>query len=229
MTCSSCEEKVKTALSNFENITDVVVSKKDKSAIINMKNRIAIADLQNALGHEKYKISENFASDTLEPAKSWLETYKPIILILGYIFGITLLTQINNARFDAMQMMQQFMAGFFIAFSFFKLLNLSAFASSYAMYDVVAKRFTLWGFIYPFVELALGISFLISFQPLATNLITLIVMLVSSIGVLQSVLNKKKIQCACLGAVFNLPMSAVTVIENSIMILMSGIMILNLI
>ena len=229
MTCGNCEEKVTAALLNLQDVTNIVVSKQENSATITMKNQIAIADLQRALGNEKYKISENFVSNIQETAKSWLETYKPIILILGYILGITLLTQINNARFDTMQMMRHFMAGFFIAFSFFKLLNLSAFASSYAMYDVVAKRFTPWGFIYPFVELALGISFLISFQPLATNFITLIVMFVSSIGVLQSVLNNKKIQCACLGAVFNLPMSVVTVIENSIMILMSGIMILNLI
>jgi hypothetical protein len=40
------------------------------------------------------------------------------------------------------------------------------------------------------------------------------------------VLNKKKIQCACLGAVFNLPMSTVTIIEDALMIAMSGAMIL---
>ena len=54
-------------------------------------------------------------------------------------------------------------------------------------------------------------------------------MSISIIGVLQSVLNKKKIQCACLGAVFNLPMSTVTIIEDALMIVMSGIMILKMI
>ncbi|HEX7367596.1 MAG TPA: hypothetical protein VF273_10895 [Pelobium sp.] len=53
------------------------------------------------------------------------------------------------------------------------------------------------------------------------NLITLGVMSVSIIGVLQSVFNKSKIQCACLGAVFNLPMSTVTIIEDGLMITMS--------
>lgn len=48
------------------------------------------------------------------------------------------------------------------------------------------------------------------------NLITLALMSVSIIGVLQS-----KIQCACLGAVFNLPMSTVTIIEDGLMITMS--------
>jgi hypothetical protein len=47
----------------------------------------------------------------------------------------------------------------------------------------------------------------------------------SSIGVIQSVLNKKKIQCACLGAVFNLPMSTVTIIEDLLMVSMAVYMI----
>ena len=87
----------------------------------------------------------------------------------------------------------------------------------------------IWGYAYALIELGLGIAYLINFNPLITNSITFIVMSISIIGVLQSVLNKKKIQCACLGAVFNLPMSTVTIIEDALMIAMSGIMILQLI
>ena len=59
-----------------------------------------------------------------------------------------------------------------------------------------------------------------------TNAVTLIVMSVSIIGVLQSLANKKKIRCACLGAVFNLPMSTITIIEDALMIGMSFVMLL---
>jgi hypothetical protein len=52
---------------------------------------------------------------------------------------------------------------------------------------------------------------------------------VSIIGVVRSVMNKRKIRCACLGAVFNLPMSTVTIIEDALMIVMSGAMIYYLI
>jgi hypothetical protein len=45
---------------------------------------------------------------------------------------------------------------------------------------------------------------------------------ISSIGVIKSVLNKRKIQCACLGAVFNLPMSTVTIIEDLLMVAMAA-------
>jgi hypothetical protein len=41
-------------------------------------------------------------------------------------------------------------------------------------------------------------------------------------------LNKRKIRCACLGAVFNLPMSTITIIEDGLMILMSLTMLITL-
>ena len=97
------------------------------------------------------------------------------------------------------------------------------------MYDIVAKRIPFWAYLYPFIELGLGLSFLSNIFPLLTNSITFIVMTISIIGVLQAVFNKKKIQCACLGAVFNLPMSTVTIIEDALMIVMSGIMIFALV
>lgn len=127
-----------------------------------------------------------------------------------------------------MQAMNIFMAGFFLTFSFFKMLDLKGFAESYSMYDIVAKKITAWGSIYAFIELGLGIAYATNFQPLVTNLVTFVVMTISIIGVFQSVLNKRKIQCACLGAVFNLPMSTVTIIEDALMIAMSGVMLITM-
>jgi cation transport ATPase len=226
MTCSSCEAKVKSSLLMVENVVSVDVSKDENSATITMDNHIALNKLQSALP-EKYKISALHHNEAAEQAKGWIETYKPILLIFFYISLVTLLVQFTNQKFDAMQWMQHFMAGFFLVFSFFKLLNLKVFAESYVMYDVLAMLLPAWAYIYAFTELALGIAFLINFNPLITNSVTFVVMSISIIGVFQSVLNKKKIQCACLGAVFNLPMSTVTIIEDALMIAMSGIMLIN--
>ena len=157
-----------------------------------------------------------------------METYKPVLLIFGFITVVTLLIQWQSGSFHFMEWMRHFMAGFFLVFSFFKLLNLKGFAESYVMYDVIARRIPVWAYVYAFVELALGIAFLVDFNPMVTNLITFVVMSVSIIGVLQSVLNKKRIQCACLGAVFNLPMSTITIIEDALMIAMSAYMLLQL-
>lgn len=228
MTCSSCEDKVKKALELVDNITNVAVSKDKNTATVSMNKHVPLADLQSALD-SKYQISNSIDhNETIESTRSWLETYKPIVLIFFYISLTTALIQFTNTKFDFMQAMQHFMAGFFLVFSFFKMLNLKGFAESYMMYDVLAKKIPVWGYVYAFIELGLGISYVLNFNPVFTNTATFIVMSISIVGVLQSVLNKKKIQCACLGAVFNLPMSTVTIIEDGLMIIMSLIMLITL-
>ena len=221
MTCTSCESKVKSLLESVENVTNVEVSKEYDSVTISMDRHINLSNFQKVLD-AKYTISAKQNIELEEQAKSWFQTYAPILLIFLYVSTITLLIQLKSGH------MQHFMAGFFLVFSFFKLLNLKGFAESYVMYDVVAKKFSFWAYSYAFVEVGLGISYLLNYNPLVTNACTFVVMSISIIGVLQSVFDNKKIQCACLGAVFNLPMSTVTIIEDALMIVMSGYMILNL-
>lgn len=228
MTCSNCEAKVKSSLLTLPDITSVEVSKDTGLATISMDKHVPLSTLQSALGGQesKYQISTENHSEISEQAKSWFSTYKPLLILFVHITLVSLIASIHNGRPDYMMWMQYYMAGFFISFSYFKLINLDGFAESYSMYDIVAKRFRGWGYIYAFTELALGFAYLTNFNPVLTNLATLLVMSVSLIGVLQSVLNKRKIQCACLGAVFNLPMSTVTIVEDVHMIVMSIIMLL---
>jgi copper chaperone CopZ len=230
MTCSGCEAKVKTQLFSVPDVTAVEVSRETNSGTITMDKHISLNTLQEALGGSgsKYQISAVNHNESAEQAKGWLEIYKPILVIFGYITLVTLLVQAANRAFDLMQWMRHFMAGFFLVFSFFKMLNLKGFAESYVMYDVLARKIPAWAYLYAFVELGLGLANVVNFNPLVTNMVTFVVMTISIIGVLQSVLNKKKIQCACLGAVFNLPMSTVTIIEDALMIAMSAIMLITI-
>jgi len=96
------------------------------------------------------------------------------------------------------------------------------------MYDPLAKTIPNYGLVYPFIELALGVFFLMRFQIVAALLITLVILGVTTIGVTKSLLDKKAIKCACLGAVLNLPMTKATFIENTIMIVMAIFMLINL-
>lgn len=210
------------------NVLAAEVSKTDNTATVEMDKHIPFSAFQSALGgsDSKYKISATQHSETAEQTKSWLAVYKPILLIFGYIIVITVLIQFIQGSFNWMQWMSHFMAGFFLVFSFFKLLNLRGFAESYVMYDIVAKQFNGWGYLYAFIELLLDIAFLSGFYPLLTNAVTFVVMSISIVGVLQSVLNKRKIKCACLGDVFNLPISTITIIEDALMIGMSVVMLL---
>ena len=227
MTCGICEAKVKSSLLMLPNVTEVEVSKVNQTATISMDKHIALSTFQNALD-KKYSITAIEYNEAAEEAQNWFSTYKPILIIFAYVTTISIIAATHQNTFHWMQAMNIFMAGFFLTFSFFKMLDLKGFAESYSMYDIVAKKIKAWGFIYAFIELGLGIAYATNFQPFATNIVTFVVMTISIIGVLQSVLNKRKIQCACLGAVFNLPMSTVTIIEDALMIAMSGIMLITM-
>jgi len=237
MTCGGCQAKVQGLLSKLAGVKNVSIDLAKGEATIDMERHIATADLKAALkDYPKYQLTEAprhqpaiVPAANEETTKSWVVTYKPILLIFGYITGITLLVEWMHGDFDLMRWMNHFMAGFFVVFSFFELLNLKGFAESYSMYDIVAKKWNSWGYVYPFTELALGLAFLTGFNPILTNSVTFVVMTVSIVGVLQSVMNKRKIKCACLGDIFNLPMSTITVVEDALMIGMSGVMLIAIV
>jgi copper chaperone CopZ len=229
MTCGGCEAKVKSNLLKVPNVKEVEVSKDKQTATISMDKHIALSTFENSLD-KKYSITAIEHNEMTSPlsfgeglgGEAWFSTYKPILLIFGYVTTVSIIAATLQNTFHWMKAMNVFMAGFFLTFSFFKMLDLKGFAESYSMYDIVAKKLMAWGYVYAFIELALGVAYATNFQPLVTNIVTLLVMSISIIGVLQSVLNKQKIKCACLGAVFNLPMSTVTIIEDGLMIAMSA-------
>jgi len=231
VTCEGCIAKVKSKLLMHPDVLAADVRLQNQRTTITMQKHLTIDQLQEAIGKDgKYRISAD-ADDPVHhtppqsevSGSSWLATYKPLLLIAAFITSVSIVT--SGGHFSAA--MNNFMAGFFLVFSFFKFLNLKAFASSYAMYDVLARKAPVYGYVYPFLELALGLAFLTGFNPVFTNWATLIIMGFSSIGVIQSVLNKQKIRCACLGAVFNLPMSTVTIVEDLLMVSMSGLLLMG--
>lgn len=232
MTCSGCQAKVEGLLKQVPGVTKVDISLAEGMAEITMHHHISTSALKAALAeYPKYQLEEaqspqHFSMDTpADEQKSWLQTYKPILLIFAYIVAVSTIVAVNGT-FHLTIFMRVFMAAFFLVFSFFKLLDIRGFADSYAMYDIVARRWRGWAYLYVFIELGLGLAYALNFMPALTNLVTLVVMVISIIGVLKSVFNKQKIRCACLGAVFNLPMSTVTIIEDGLMIAMSAMVLI---
>ena len=220
MTCGGCVKRVQAKLEAVA--PGVQVQLKPPQATV--PGPTDVKTLQAALAGSHYSV---IAPTVVEPppapptiAPSWFATYRPLLLILAYILGASLLVQ--GAQVHGMETMRYFMAGFFLVFSFFKLLDVPAFADAYAGYDLLARRWRPWGSLYPYVELALGVAYLANFAPLWTNAVTLVVMGFSAIGVIGAVLDKRAIRCACLGTVFQLPMSTVTIIEDVGMVLMAA-------
>ena len=230
MTCGGCVNKVKNELLKIAGVANAEVQLEAPQATITMQHPIAPTVLQQALGNGKYTITPMDAATPtkMEAASTESVSYYPILLIFGYITGITLLIQFANGTFSPMQWMSSFMAGFFLLFSMFKLLNLSAFADGYSTYDIIAKKWYGYGYVYPFIEVLLGIGYRTAYKPLITNIITLAVMGISTIGVAQSLFRKTTFNCACLGTIIKLPLSKVTLAEDLLMVTMSLAMILML-
>ena len=95
------------------------------------------------------------------------------------------------------------------------------------MYDPLAKAIPVYAWIYPFLELALGLSFLMRFQVGIALIATLVILGITTFGVTKTLLDKKSIRCACLGTALNLPMTEATFIENTIMLVMASVMLFS--
>lgn len=229
MTCSSCVAKVTKALQEVDGVTDVTIDLDNEEAQIEMDQTISERALQEALA-KKYTITvkpkQNIFSSVALGSKarnpSKLQQLQPLLIILGYIAIASLLLHYKQWQWRAF--MLDFMGLFYIVFSFFKILDLKGFPASFSMYDPLAKRLSAYGYIYPFIETALGLMLLMRFEIKIALIATLVILGITTIGVAKTLLDKKKIQCACLGTALKLPMTQATLIENVLMIGMALLM-----
>ena len=227
MHCGSCIAKVKSELLKLGDVTEADVQLRSPHATISMSQHISLTTLQRAVDKAgKFTIKETAENTTAQhdkklETKGWLATYKPLLIAFAYISGISILTSLSSNGIHWMALMNNFMGGFFITLSFFKLLDIKAFADSYSSYDLLARKVRYYGFIYPFIELGLGIAYISNWQPVYINLVTFIVMGFSTLGVIETILNKRIVRCACLGAVFDVPVGTITLVEDLLMVAMA--------
>ncbi len=174
-------------------------------------------------GMELVRRDQKGSTNDEHSEKSLIRKYKQLLIIVLLILLVTVLVSdnVNDGT-------RYFMAGFFFVFSGFKLLDLQGFAEGYATYDLLARKFNSYGYIYPFLELTLGVLLVINFNPLLTNSMIFLLMLFSGLGVLESLAMKRKFKCACLGTFIDLPLTTVTLVEDFGMALMAlGMVVLN--
>ncbi len=225
MTCEGCVQSVKNKISSIDKVVSVEVSLAKSILEVNTTAEITKERFARALG-EKYTLenpeatstAENYASSGDVTANKWVQL-KPLFLIFFYLFAAALL--LNFKDWKLADAMLDFMGLFYIVFSFFKFLDLKNFPESFKMYDPLAKKLPLYGKVYPFIELALGLLFLMRLHLMVAVITTILVLGITTVGVAKSLLDKKTIRCACLGTVLKLPMTEATIIENVIMLVMA--------
>ncbi len=123
--------------------------------------------------------------------------------------------------------MHFFMGLFLCKFALLKLFNVKGFSEGFQMYDLVAKKVPGYGYLYPFIELTLGLAYLSFAYPVATYLITILLMAVGTLGVIRALRQGLDVRCACMGTALNVPLSTVTLSEDIGMGIMACIMLIG--
>ena len=230
MHCAGCVSTIERAINKVEGVTKAVVSLSKET--VRVDGGVSSSSVINAITSTGYEatlmdpaVKQQKNQQKQEP-QSELKQLFPLFLIFFYISSAALL--INWINFNAGDFMFDFMGLFFIVFSFFKILDYKNFPHSFAMYDPIAKRVPIYGWIYPAIETVLGLAFLFRVALNFSLVTTIIILGTTTVGVTKSLLDKRAIRCACLGTALKLPMTKATFIENSIMIIMAIYMLFSL-
>lgn len=169
----------------------------------------------------------NIESHNHSNMKSDDET-KEYFKFYGVIFGIVAVAYYYFVAFGDGQLsdfMRFFMGMFLLVFSVFKFWNLEDFPELFAKYDVIARKYIVYGYIFPFIQIFLAALYLASFGGVYRDLFTMVFTGISAWGVInETILKKSYFQCACLGGVIKLPLSKVAIVEDVGMFFMAALM-----
>lgn len=125
------------------------------------------------------------------------------------------------------EFMRIFMGVFMVVFAAFKLIGYKMFVAMFAGYDVVAAKLKAYSYAFPFIQLVIGLIYLLDVIPDYRNILTMLFTGIASIGVFKEVYKRKTgIHCACLGNVIKLPLSTVSFVEDVGMFVMAAFMLL---
>lgn len=155
-----------------------------------------------------------------------IRTYAPLFGIISLIVVLTLGTSWYQG-FNDQSLMFNFMGFFFLIFGAFKLINLANFAQAYREYDLLAKVVPGYAYLYPVIELVLAAFYLMHTQAAMLHACTLVLMVINALGVFLELQKNRTIVCACLGAVFKVPMTYVSLAEDLLMAVMAAFMLLR--
>jgi len=134
----------------------------------------------------------------------------------------------TDAAVSARVVMKRGMGLFLMLVALPKLLNLQSFSVAFSRYDLLARAAPAYAYVYPFLEMALGVAWWRNAAETgrrlaATYVSTFALMGISLAGVLYALWHSHgPLECGCLGTVVHMPLSLVTVLETGGMLLMAS-------
>ena len=147
-------------------------------------------------------------------------SYRPVIAL----FAITLLMALaaSQAAFGSPWTMQagEWFIGFSMAMlAMLKLQDVEKFSSMFLNYDLLARRWVPYSYLYPFAEGLAGILMIANVAPWLSVPLALIIGTIGAVSVFKAVyIDKRTLKCACVGGSSNVPLGFVSLTENLMMV-----------
>ena len=227
MTCQGCADTIQNGMNEQSFINNAEVSLKEETLEITSDNDLDIRSLNSVISVlGNYKVRP-YKTNLFAEIINYFTSKKAIVIALSIVILSSLAMQAPFEDIKIKNVFMSYMGIFFILFSFLKLLNVSGFSMTFVKYDLISKVIPGFALTYPFIELGLGMIFLTQIESILiyANILTLIFMISQSIGISRALIRSEQIQCACMGSAVDLPLSSLTLVENALMIMMSGYMI----
>ena len=221
MTCQACVSSVTEKLISLDEVQDLKIDLAEGDVVLEVSKTLTLEKLTVVLLPKYIPSLETRSGSnvTMEQSPTKLKQLFPLFLIFVYLIAASIFLQKNSFRIT--DFMIDFMGLFFVVFSFFKFLDYKGFPNAFARYDPLAKRSAFYAKIYPFIETLLGLMLLLRWQLNFAFITTIVILSITTFGVVYTLFDKNKINCACLGTALKLPMTEATLIENVIMLVMA--------
>lgn len=198
------------------------IIQKQKCELCNMESTHSEKDTKGVM---HYFCQHHSLKPSVVKAKNKYKELLPLLYVFLVILALSSVRQIVSGT-NPMMFMMDFMGIFFMVFGLLKLVDLKGFVDGFQSYDSIASRFRLYGYIYPFIEIALGGLYLLGIMFLWQNILVFVLASIGIYTAYKSINQESEIRCVCLGTLFDLPMTWVTFFENALMLLMVIFMII---
>jgi glutaredoxin len=150
-------------------------------------------------------------------------TYQPIIaLFVATAFMAMATSYAFNGNALTTRTLEWFIAFSMVVLAIFKLQNIESFTNTFLNYDLLAKRWLPYAYIYPFAEGGAGILMIAGAFSWISIPIALFLGMIGTFSVLKAVyIDKRELTCACVGGDSRVPLGFVSLTENLMMVAMA--------
>ena len=144
-------------------------------------------------------------------------TYRPVIVIFA-VAALIALSLALGLRDGVAPAIQRFVALAMCLLAVQKLRDVESFSTMFLNYDLLARRFVPYAYVYAYLEAAAGILMVGRIWPLISGPIALFIGAVGAVSVFKAVyLDKRELKCACVGGDSSTPLGFVSMTESLMM------------